>query len=48
MKIGDKKYKLKTQQTDKYFEIDEAENLYYRNDTTVFETYLNTKIARQK
>lgn len=46
IKIGDKKYKFKHQQTDKYFEIDEAGNLYYRNATTVFETYLNTNPSR--
>lgn len=45
LKIGEKKYKFKHQQTDKYFEIDEVDNLIYRDETTIFKTYLNTEIT---
>lgn len=36
-KIGDRKYKLRNQQTDKYFEIDGDGNLLYRNEDEVFD-----------
>ncbi len=36
-KIGDRKFKLKNQQTDKYFEIDDDGNLLYRNKDEVFD-----------
>lgn len=36
-KIGDRKFKLKNQQTDKYFEIDPDGNLLYQNEDEVFD-----------
>jgi hypothetical protein len=36
-KIGDRKFKIKNQQTDKYFEIDPDGNLLYRNKDEVFD-----------
>ncbi len=39
MKIGEKKFKFKNQQTDRYFEIDPEGNLLYRNTEEVFDLY---------
>lgn len=39
MKIGEKKFKFKNRQTDRYFEIDPEGNLLYRNAEEVFDLY---------
>ena len=39
IKIGEKKFKFKNQQTDRYFEIDTDGNLLYRNADEVFDLY---------
>ena len=38
--IGERKYKFKYRQTDKYFEINTAGNLVYRDKDKILETYL--------
>ena len=39
MKIGEKKFKFKNRQTDRYFEIDPDGNLLYRDAVEVFDLY---------
>lgn len=43
IKIGERKFKFKNQITNKYFEIKDNGNLLYKDDSTVFQEYIQSK-----